>query len=481
MERLGKYVLLERLNAGGMAEVWRAKLLGAAGVHKDVAVKRILPEHAKSSAFVQMFLDEARLTVQLTHSNIVPVYELAEQSGSYILTMEFLAGKNLGEILDACVLASRFLPPLLCAYLAREVCRGLDYAHRRVDAQGRPLGIVHRDISPQNVMVSYDGEVKILDFGIAKARSHLNVTQAGVIKGKHGYLAPEQARGDPIDYRVDVFASGILLYEMLTLQRLFAGETDIETLEAVKRCDVPSPSKYNPAAPPVLEAVCFRALARDPAERFPSAGAMADALTRAGADAAGGGRALQALLAELFTEDRNAEVKKRKEFDEAVRGMSLTESDKPIAKQRTPAPLPAIPRPQVVIIEPEPEEREHRRSKVPLFLVVAAIAAGLFFGRNQVAEAFDKLVHGPKAKKLGTLTVRSTPTGADVMLDGMRVGTTAATLAGLDPDQVHHLLIVHGCCPPKKRDITPRDWNRAIDPMVLAIDEPLQSAPPPRR
>ncbi|HEX6839271.1 MAG TPA: protein kinase, partial [Polyangia bacterium] len=277
----GKYHLLERLGRGGMAEVWKAKALGPMGYARKLVVKRILPELACDDEFVRMFVAEARLSASLNHRNIVQVYEFGEVGGEYYLAMEWVHGRDLNTLLRTMKDREAAPPVELAAYVAREVCRALAYAHALTDEDGRQLRLIHRDVSPSNVMVGFDGSVKLLDFGIAKALALAseNRTQVGVLKGKFGYMAPEQVDGETeVDHRADLFVAGIVLWEMLTLRRLFKGANDVQTIGMVRRANVLPPSAFNPATPPELDAVCMRALARARCDRFADCAEMAEAL-----------------------------------------------------------------------------------------------------------------------------------------------------------------------------------------------------------
>ncbi len=187
-------------------------------------------------------VDEAKIAVALTHGNIVPIYELGQINGIYFIAMEYVQGQDLSEILEKARALGNPFSPEHAAYITIEICKGLDYAHRRTDAEGRPLRVIHRDISPPNILVSMDGEVKITDFGIAKAAHKLGCTEAGVVKGTFGYMSPEQVRGLPLDHRTDIFSAGILLHEMLTGRRLFTGDNDVDAIDRVKEAKIPAPS-----------------------------------------------------------------------------------------------------------------------------------------------------------------------------------------------------------------------------------------------
>lgn len=274
----GKYLLLERISVGGMAEVFKAKTFGVGGFEKVVAVKRILPSLAEDTEFVEMFVDEAKICGQLQHANIGQVYELGRVDETHFIAMEFVWGRDLLQVSNRLRKNKHLIDPRLAALIAAEACDGLDYAHRKKDQSGRWLQIIHRDISPQNLLVSFDGEVKIVDFGIAKAALRNSKTQAGVLKGKFGYMSPEQVRGLPIDRRSDIFALGIILWELLTNEKLFTGETDFETLERVKNGAVPLPSSKNPKIPKALDLIVKKALERGVEDRYAWASEMREAL-----------------------------------------------------------------------------------------------------------------------------------------------------------------------------------------------------------
>lgn len=276
--KFGKYLLLERVNVGGMAEVFKAKTFGVAGFERILAIKRILPTLVEDDEFVRMFIDEARIAVQLNHANIAQIYELGKHGEHFYIAMEYLSSKDLRAILDKMRLNNQLMPIPQAAYIISKVCEGLDYAHRRLDPANNPMNIIHRDVSPQNVLISYEGEVKIIDFGIAKAANRASKTQAGVLKGKFGYMSPEQVRGLPIDRRSDVFAVGVLLYEMLTGERLFIGESDFSTLERVRNAEVAPPTTFNKKITPELEEIVLKALAREVEDRFQWASELAEAL-----------------------------------------------------------------------------------------------------------------------------------------------------------------------------------------------------------
>jgi len=264
----GKYLLLDRISVGGMAEVFKAKSYGVEGFEKIIAIKRILPTMGEDRDFIKMFIDEAKIAGQLAHANICQIFELGRIDGSHFIAMEYIWGKDLLQIQNRLRKIKQPMPVAMACFAIAKVLEGLDYAHRKRDPLGRPLEIVHRDCSPQNVLVSYEGEVKVIDFGIAKATSRNSRTMAGVLKGKFGYMSPEQVRGLPLDRRSDIFALGTMLYECLTSERLFQGETDFSTLEKVRNVDIRGPREINPNIPEAVEKVILKALAKDVEDRY---------------------------------------------------------------------------------------------------------------------------------------------------------------------------------------------------------------------
>ncbi|HTN52963.1 MAG TPA: serine/threonine-protein kinase [Anaeromyxobacter sp.] len=280
MRAFGKYRLVEPLASGGMADLWRAEVSGAEGVVKEVALKLVRGEHAAQGEFVRMFIEEARLASRLSHANVVQVFEFDQVDGRYYLAMELVRGHHLGRVMErARELGLKVSLP--CAvHACAEVAKGLAYAHRLAEG-GRPVGLVHRDVSPHNVLVSFEGEVKLADFGIARVLSRAEVTAPGTLKGKLAYMAPEQARGAPVDARADVFALGVVLWELCAGRRLFARDEEAATLAALLNGPPPSPpSAWNEAVPPELDAAVLGALEADPARRTPSADALGAALGR---------------------------------------------------------------------------------------------------------------------------------------------------------------------------------------------------------
>lgn len=281
--QLGRYTLLRRLAVGGMAELYIAQQSGAAGFAKIVALKRILPHLAEDPTFTNMFLDEARLASGLNHPNLAHVLDFGEYDGEHFLTMEYVHGRNLLQLLRA---AAAQTLPLACALaICTRVARGLHDLHEQRSPDGRPMGLVHRDVSPSNVLVSFDGEVKLTDFGIAKAMELTSATRSGTFKGKLGHSSPEQARGEEIDRRSDVFCLGILVYEATTGARAFSGANEFAVLGKVARGDYVPPQEVSPDYPPALAAIVARALRVEPQERYASALEVAEDLEVFGREA----------------------------------------------------------------------------------------------------------------------------------------------------------------------------------------------------
>jgi serine/threonine protein kinase len=330
----GKYTLFERIGRGGMADVFKARVQGPGGFERIFVVKRILPHLSDDPLFTKMFVAEAKLAALLNHPNIVQVFELGSVDEEYFMSMEYVRGHDLAETMRT--LWARVGPPRpeLVAYVGREMCRALAYAHEFTADDGTRLGMIHRDISPSNVMLSFEGAVKILDFGIAKAMGGEKDegTKTGTLKGKFAYMAPEQTMSNEVDRRIDIFATGIVLHEILTGRRLFKGENDLQTIEKVRQCNVPPPSLHNPLCPPEMDDIVLMALAKDPQDRFQSASEMADALDNLVHAARFQPNQLSQLMASLFPTDTGVDA----------RAVSATASPSPVRSAR-PVPPPAQP------------------------------------------------------------------------------------------------------------------------------------------
>lgn len=275
----GKYFLIDKLATGGMAEIYKAKTFGVDGFEKLLAIKRILPHCSADKEFINMLIDEAKLSVLLSHTNIVQVYDLGKVGDDYFISMEFINGVNLREFLNRLNDQDEKFPEELVTYIISEVCKGLDYAHSKKDSDGNPLNIVHRDISPQNILLSYEGEVKIVDFGIAKAAMNISHTMAGILKGKISYMSPEQALGKPIDRQTDIFSTGLMFYELLTGEKFFRGETQFEVLKKIRTTRI-NENSFDDKFSDQVKKILAKALSYSVKERYDTAGDMQIDLTR---------------------------------------------------------------------------------------------------------------------------------------------------------------------------------------------------------
>ncbi|GMV40886.1 MAG: hypothetical protein AMXMBFR64_26020 [Myxococcales bacterium] len=273
-----RFRVIEKIDMGGMAEIYRGRAMSLEGIEKEVAIKRVLPQLTKNRKFVAMFLDEARLSMHLNHANIVQVFDVGRADDTYFIVMEYVDGFNLRRLFQKASERNIRIPVEIAIFIAMEVCKGLAHAHEKRDAHGKLLRIVHRDVSPPNVLISRAGEVKLTDFGLAKAVTQLELTDPGIVKGKFSYLSPEAAEGKEVDHRADIFAVGTVLFELLTNRRLFLGKTDLETVELVQRAEIPSVSKLNADLPPEFEKVLLRVLSKDPKKRYMSCNELANDL-----------------------------------------------------------------------------------------------------------------------------------------------------------------------------------------------------------
>lgn len=344
--QLGKYTLLERIAVGGMAEVFRGKTHGAAGFEKDVALKRILSRFSADEDFVRMFIDEARIAAKLDHANIVQIYDfdlaLVDDRQCFYIAMEWVDGKDLRQVLRESIRQNRPLSLSHCIFIAVEGLKGLHYAHTKTDG-GKPLGIIHRDVSPHNLILSYTGAVKLSDFGIAKAEARATATSNGLIKGKLGYMSPEQVMGRPLDRRADVFSMGIVLYEMLTRTRLFAGESESQTIALVQGAVVPPMRERNPQIPPDVEPVVMTMLAANPDRRYPSAAEAARALSVTSLYSANAAATLGDYVARLFPNQSRATTSKTMSDTTRPPGEGGNTSQKTVMLEEAPAAAAAPP------------------------------------------------------------------------------------------------------------------------------------------
>ncbi len=272
--RFGKYTLINRIAVGGMAEIFLARQAGLEGFEKTIVIKRIRPHLSKQPSFVKMFLNEAKLAAQLNHPNVVQIYDLGKIGETYFIAMEYIFGRDMRRIIPKASSMNIEFPMVYALKIASSVCEGLFYAHQRADIYGNPLNIVHRDITPENIFVSFDGTVKILDFGIAKASTQIEQTRAGEIKGKLSYMSPEQCLGKKLDHRSDIFSLGTVLYEWITGFKLFTGESEVAILKSISEGKIYAPSYFKADIPEAVEQILMRALEKDRDKRYQSAWEM---------------------------------------------------------------------------------------------------------------------------------------------------------------------------------------------------------------
>lgn len=372
--RFGKYLLLEKLATGGMAQLYRAKIIGVQGFEKFIAIKMILPHIAEEKDLIASFIDEAKLAALLNHQNIVQIYDFGEMENNFFITMEYLFGKDLRLIMAKARALSLPLQIEHALYITSRICAGLEYAHTLKDFQGRPLNIIHRDISPQNVIVTYEGDVKIVDFGIAKAATQSTATQVGMIKGKVAYMSPEQASGRPIDRRSDIFSCGVLLYELATGNKLFKGEDTLQILARVRDAEFDAQEMIRTELPPKLFAILNTALAKDPDARYQSCAEMQADIEECLYDLGmrPSARSLAQYMKSLFAEEIAAE--------EAL----MRESATAAAHAEPAAPEPALPagaaprheRPPSDVVPPpaSPPAAAPRKKTGVLAAAIAAVA-----------------------------------------------------------------------------------------------------------
>jgi eukaryotic-like serine/threonine-protein kinase len=332
----GRYLLLGMIARGGMAEVYRAKerdpgVLGTA--ERLYAVKCMRPQLAREARFVDMFVREGKLAMMLQHTNIVRTVEIDRVDHHHYIAMEYIGGRDLTQVLRRCQEANQRIPVPHACFIAARMCEGLHFAHTLTDAEGRPLNIVNRDVSPSNVRISYDGDVKLLDFGIAQAMLKIT-SEIGVLKGKFSYMSPEQIRGMPVDARTDVFSTGIILHEMLTTEKLFRSDTEFALMEKVRKAEVPPPSKFNRRVPEALDRIVLKALARDLPDRYQSAAEFGAALNEFVSQYKLKSTEMQELIRGLFRADYQKEAEEvaacraatlEKDFELSVEGDELVD------------------------------------------------------------------------------------------------------------------------------------------------------------
>jgi serine/threonine protein kinase len=453
-KQFGKYFLLDKLAVGGMAEIYKAKTFGVDGFEKVLCIKRILPHAAADRDFITMLIDEAKLSVLLSHANIVQVYDLGRVGDDYFIAMEFINGVNLRDIMYSCREAQRPIPPEIAVYIVSEVCKGLDYAHRKTGPNNETLNIVHRDVSPQNILISYEGEVKIVDFGIAKAAMNISHTMAGILKGKIAYMSPEQALGKTVDQRTDIFSTGILLYEALTGTKLFTGESQFEVLKKIRTSDI-SDDTLPDTIPDALKPILAKALCSNVDERYPNAGDLQIELTKYlySTHVDFSPRKLASFINELFLEDLAVEKEEKARevaYESQTSSMNVAEGAKQIDIVHrditdTKGVTAPIKGPKEALVETAVLPTAPKRAKeeeVPTVsealkkmkvgwkwmkrvAAVALIAVGLWAVWKYIPQArFWEKEKVPPVAKVTTANINSEPAGATIFLDGKATGLT---------------------------------------------------------
>lgn len=482
-QAFGRYYLVDKIAVGGMAEVFKAKSYSEAGFEKLLVIKRILDHLSDNDEFVEMFIDEAKLSVELQHANIVQIYDFGRFGDNYYIAMECVEGKDIKGILRKLAQLRKLMPRELALLIAHEMCKGLDHAHKKANHAGEALHIVHRDISPSNIIVSYSGEVKVADFGIAKAESSAFDTKDGVLKGKYEYMSPEQASGQRIDHRSDLFATGIILHEMLTGRRLFKTDSDLKTLEKIKNAPVPPPSELNPSVPPELDRLVLKALARDPDERFADCRALQvailDFLAPQTPDSL---RAtLQQFMTELFVEEIAGE---RAKLAEGSRAAEALRAQAEAAALRAPAARAEWEAEQSTGTVQAPA----KQSKLPLALAGAALVLaaglGLALALTEPETRLVEVERAPTAPTTATLQLLIQPAEASprVFLDDRLIseGVLQVTTPEIPPGVELQLRVeAEGYQPWEDRFTATAGETLRMKPTLLLIPKPAAPAPQP--
>ncbi len=434
-DAVGRYTLLAKIATGGMAEIWLAKQAGPRGFEKVVVIKRIVDSLSADPEFVEMFLDEARIAAQLNHPNIVQIYDLGEHAGAYYIAMEYLPGENLSAIARAAMKAGAMLPIAHAVKIVSAAAEGLGHAHSRHGVKGEHLNVVHRDVSPQNIIITYDGLVKLVDFGIAKAANRGSQTMGGQIKGKVAYMAPEQATGQVIDRRADLFSLAIVLYELVTKTRLFHREDQFQALTAVTSAEPVQPANVrNPEVPPELSHILSIALQKNPDDRYQDAAAFHSALegwlkVQPNSPTAND---IGEFMHKLFAQRINARAKL---IETASMGELTPSAARDAIRNDTDHSMPGRTGNRTAMrAQPAPA----RAALVLIPSALALVLAGILLARMLIkrddprpADAQGQTTKGQSTAPLpqiGTLVVETDPPGADVLVDGANVGKSPVTL-----------------------------------------------------
>jgi serine/threonine protein kinase len=507
-KQFGKYLLTQRIAVGGMAEIYKAKTYGVDGFEKELAIKRILPHCSADKDFITMLVDEAKLSVLLSHANIVQVYDLSKVDDDYYIAMEYIHGVNLRDIMYHCREAGVPLPTDIAVYIASEICKGLDYAHRKADQENRPLGIVHRDISPQNILLSFEGEVKIVDFGIAKAAMNISHTLAGILKGKIAYMSPEQAMGKTVDRRTDIFSTGILLFEMLTGTKLFTGESQFEVLKKIRTTKV-GIATLPDSIPDDLKPIVVKALTYNPDERYQHAGDLQIELTKHlySKHVDFSPRKLSSFIRKLFADEiKDEQVERAREvaqenltstmnIQEGAKQVSIVDRDaasseadtdttkKPREKAFetviTPQTPPPFQQPPAHVEEVTPPTESRRAPASPkkekkkkghffrnALLALLFIGAAAYGISRYAPDLFFPGVPTPtetiESAAPGSASIASTPDGARIFLDGNDTGqVTPATIGNLESGKSYLARVEKDDFSPSESTFTVRPGEQA--------------------
>lgn len=442
-ERFGKYVLVGEIAVGGMAEVFLGVKQGLEGFLKVVVLKRVLPHFTDNEQFVRMFVDEARIAARLDHPNIVRTYEFGELDGQYYTVMEYLPGEDLRGILRRLSVTKQKMPLHVAVGIVMQLCAGLHCAHQLTDTVGRPLNLVHRDVNPANIIITYGGEVKIIDFGVAKTNSTATVT--GTIKGKIAYMPPEQILARGVDQRSDIFSAGVVLWELLTGRRLFGRASDAATLYAIMNDPVPLPSRYRHDIPRELDAIVMQALSRTPTDRFSTAEEMSAALEHFMAHQPKYDARIVAQMVEALFGTPRADAKRAISQTRSLgQNISLVMKLRTDVRAELAASLETLASGSTsnVVDSPPVVARPRRRLLVAGAVLVAAIASGVAYGAFSANET-----HTAKTAP-GALLVESEPSGAAISIGGEPTGLkTPATLSGLAAKSVTIRVELRGYAP----------------------------------
>jgi serine/threonine-protein kinase len=476
VRQLGKFQLLKKIASGGMAEIHLAKQRGMEGFEKLVVIKTILSHLSSNEEFVQMFLHEARVAARLSHPNIVQIFDLGKVGSTYFIAMEYIQGENLRAITKAARKNKITIPLAHIVQIISRACEGLHYAHTKKDASGEPLNIVHRDISPQNILVSYEGMVKLVDFGIAKAATQYQETRSGVLKGKYSYMSPEQCQAKPLDGRSDIFSMGIVLWELATGKRLFKQSSELMILKNITEGEIPPPCKINKNVPAELEAIILKALEQHPEHRFQTARNMHISLEefmrneglnsgsiklgsfmtnlfkdklenlRKIERAQAAGEKLESFLFNDFDFDSGSQTPISKSesspsLAEQLESESLTPSDQALYPHST-SGLSRPRHPESVVVQ-KPKSNFLMTIIIILLLGVLGAVSYLLYTKEIGPATTPGIPDKPPVKIIekGSIYVTSTPTGAQVLINGAEKGTTPCKIDNIESGKFYAIQV----------------------------------------